>query len=216
MRVANFLALQGLQTTKVWICALFLVFLQHNNKHMEKYNYKKNDCFLMRGKDINDPMTIYQITDIDENHVWAKSICIKTEMIHGFPIADQYDNSIPDDAIPLPSNSWRWARKQMSSFVKETSAYLDDNIIEEKVDIVIGGHYMYRSSDIATIKEIGEERIKFKVFKIDEDFISPCWKGDCGKNHTERWYAISDETYNEVVRRYDGLLSRLRVKFCGI
>ena len=180
---------------------------------MEKCNYKKNDCFLMRGTDIKEPMTVYQIIDIDENHVWAKSLCIKAEMIHGWPIAEEYNDSIPDDAIPLPSNSWRWARKQMSSFVKETSAYLDDNIIEEKADIVIGGRY-YRYGDITTIKEIGDERIKYMVFKIDEDFISPCWTGDCRKDDKESWYAISDETYNEVIRRYNELLSRLRNKIC--
>lgn len=43
---------------------------------MEKYNYKKNDCFLMRGTDIDEPMTVYQITDIDEIHIWAKSLSI--------------------------------------------------------------------------------------------------------------------------------------------
>lgn len=181
---------------------------------MEKYNYTKNDCFLMKGSDINDPMTVYQITDIDETHICAKSLSITTQMVHGWPITEEYDDVVPDGAIPLPSNSWRWARKQMSSFVKETSAYLYDNIIKEKTDIVVGCHYLDRCSDISTVKEIEGERIKFKVFKIDEDFISPCWTGDCGKDHTERWHAISDETYNEVVRRYNDLLSKLRNKLC--
>lgn len=181
---------------------------------MEKNNYSKNDCFLMKGSDNNDPMTVYQITDIDETHTYAKSLSITTQMVYGWPISQEYDKNIPENAIPLPSNSWQWARKQMSSFVKETIAYLYDNIIDGKTDIIVGGHYIDRGSDITTVEEIGDERIRFKVFKIDEDFISPCWKGDCGKDHTERWHAISDETYNEVIRRYNELLLRLRKKFC--
>ena len=139
---------------------------------MEKNNYSKNDCFLMKGSDNNDPMTVYQITDIDETHTYAKSLSITTQMVHGWPISQEYDKNIPENAIPLPSNSWQWARKQMSSFVKETIAYLYDNIIDGKTDIIVGGHYIDRGSDITTVEEIGDERIRFKVFKIDEDFIT--------------------------------------------
>ena len=183
---------------------------------MGKYNFTKNDCFLLRGKDINEPMTVYQITYIDEIHIWAKSLNITNRMIHGWPISDEYDNAIPDNAILLPSNSWRWARKQMLSFVKETNAYLHDNIIKQNADIVIGGHYLYRYSEITTVKEIGEEKIKINVFKLDEDIISPYWTGEFRKVDIDIWYAISDETYNEVIRSYNELLSRLRKKFCGL
>ena len=101
---------------------------------MEKNNYSKNDCFLMKGSDNNDPMTVYQITDIDETHTYAKSLSITTQMVHGWPISQEYDKNIPENAIPLPLNSWQWARKQMSSFVKETISYLYDNIIDGKIN----------------------------------------------------------------------------------
>ena len=182
---------------------------------MEKNNYKKNDCFLLRGTDVNDPMTVFQITSIDEIHIWAKTVSITNKMIDGWPTSDKYGNVIPDNAIRLPSNSWRWAKKQMLSFVKETNAYLHDNIIKEKADIVIGGHY-YSYGEITTVKEIGDERIKFMVFKLDEDCISPYWTRDWRKDNTESWYSISDETYNEVIRRYNDLLSRIRNKFCKV
>lgn len=182
---------------------------------MEKYKYIKNDCFLMRDSDINEPMTVYQITDIDEKHIWAKSLCIANNMIHGLPISEEYDKTIPDDAIPLPSNSWQWARNQMSSFVKETSAYLRDNVINKTTDIKIGGHYIDSRNNLTTIKGIGEERIKYKLFKIDEDFISPYWTGDVRKDNSDIWHAISDKTYNESLRRYKELLSRIRIQFCN-
>ena len=56
---------------------------------MEKNNYSKNDCFLMKGSDNNDPMTVYQITDIDETHTYAKSLSITTQMVHGWPISQE-------------------------------------------------------------------------------------------------------------------------------
>lgn len=180
---------------------------------MEKKNFTKNDCFLIKGRDINEPMIIYQITDIDEIHIWAKNISIKNEIIDGFPVSEMYDEAIPDIAIRLPSDSWRWAKNQMLSFVKETFTYLRENVIKEKVDIVIGGHYLLNSSEITTVKEIGEERIKTNVFKIDEDYISPYFTGDCPNNNAYLWYAISDENYNELISKYNKLLSKLRNKF---
>ena len=181
---------------------------------MGKYNFTKNDCFLLRGKDINEPMTVYQITDIDEVHIWAKHISITNKMIYGFPISDQYDNSIPDDAIPLPSNSWLWVRKKMKAFVDENTSYLRDNVNKETNDVVIGGHYMLRPGALYTITEVRKDSISYDSFKIDEDFISPFWTGTTRKNDTDIWYVISDETYKEVIHRYNELLSRLRYKFC--
>ena len=179
---------------------------------MKKHNFKKNDCFLMRGKDINDPMTVYEITDIDEEQIWAKSISINNKIIHGFPISDRYDESIPDDAIPLPSNSWLWVRKRMKAFVDETSAYLRDNAIKETNDVIIGRHYIFRPGAISTITEIGKEAIKYDSFKFDEDYISPFWTGTAQKDDSDIWYTITDETYNEVIRRYNVLLSVIREK----
>lgn len=175
---------------------------------------KKGDCFLVKGKEINEPMTVYYVTDIDENYIWAKSFSVDTTMISALPIEDKYNNDIPPNIIPLPSDSWEWGKKEMLSFLKEINAYLIDNVIKEKTEIITGCHY-YNNCDIYTITEIGEERIRYNLIKLDEDFISPYWTGDTSRDNAEMWYPISEEMYSEVVSRYNRLLSRLRKKFWG-
>ena len=104
----------------------------------------------------------------------------------------------------------------MKAFVDENTAYLRDNANKETNDVVIGGHYMLIPGALYTIKEIRKDSISYDSFKIDEDFISPFWTGTTQKDDTNIWYTISDETYKEVIRRYNELLSRLRKKFYGI
>ena len=181
---------------------------------MGKYNFKKNDCFLLRNEDINKPMTVYQIMDMSKKHIWAKSISITNIMIHGMPIAHKYEKPIPEDALPLPTNSWQWAKKQMIAFVKEMNTYIRDNAVKGKSDPVIGGHYMDSRSNITTIKEINEDEIKYDLFKFDEDFISPYWTGSYRKDATDEWYTISDSVYNEAIRRYNEFLLTIRKRFC--
>ena len=175
---------------------------------------KVNDCFLLMGSKANEPMTVYCITQITKDKIWAKSICVKNESVDGWPTSDEYENDVPDDAILLPPDSWDWGKKQMLSFLKETYDYLSKNTMEGKPEIVVGGHYIEHGG-IHTVKEIGKEKVKYKLFRLDEDNISPLWSGDVGVDGTNRWCAISDKTYSEVMRRYDEFLWKLRVKFSG-
>lgn len=175
---------------------------------------KKNDCFLVKGETMDEPMTVYHIIDIQQDKLWAQTLLVKSEMVHGWPTPNEYDNNIPEDAILLPPDAWEWGKEEMISFIEETSDYLRKVAIREKPQIKVGGHYVGGRGFIHTVTEIREKRIKYRVFRLDEDDISPCWQGEDDFDTTERWYAISEETYKEVLHRYDDFLSRLRKRFC--
>lgn len=165
---------------------------------------------------MEEPMTVYSIDDVRGDKIWAKSLLVKNEMVHGWPVPEEYDNNIPKDAIQLPSDSWDWGKKEMLSFIKKTFDYLCKMAIKEKSQIKIGGHYVGGHGGIHTVTEIADEKVKFREFRLDEDDISPCWTGEVNSDDTDRWYAISEETYEEVYHRYDEFLTRLRERFCGI
>ena len=177
---------------------------------------KKDDCFLMMGSKISEPMTIYQITGVCEEAIWARNISVKQEMVFGFPVSNEYHDGIPEDAIPLPSNSWEWCKEQMISFVEEINIFLRGKIKKKTCNITIGKHYVERPGCVCTVTEIGEERIKYDLFRYDEDYISPNWSGDASLDSTNNWYTITNETYNELLRKYEEFLSRIRNKLCGV
>lgn len=103
----------------------------------------------------------------------------------------------------------------MLSFLNEVYKYLREKVIKEKAQIIIGCHYVCGKGGIKTVTEIGDDKIKYDLFRLDEDDISPCWIGEVGVSDTEEWYAISEETYDEVLCRYKILLSKLRARLCG-
>ena len=177
---------------------------------------QKNDCFLMRGSAIDEPMTVYCVEDVCAEKIWAKSLLVENEMVQGWPIPNEYDNNIPENAILLPADSWQWGKNEMLTFIKDTFDLLRKKAIRVKPEIRIGSHYVGGHGGVHTVTEIGEERIKFIEFRLDEDDISPCWKGEVRPDDTDDWYAISEETYTEVIQGYNDLLTKLRKKFCGL
>lgn len=172
-----------------------------------------NDCFLMRGEKITDPMTVYCITDINEGKMWMKRLYVGDDMVQGWPTSSTSAESIPEEAIPLPPDSWKWGKRQMLSFLDEIYAYLKENVTERKSKFDVGEHYIGHGG-IHTVKEIGSEKIKHRLFRLDEDDISPIWTGEVPLNDIEDRYAVSEEVYNEVMHRYNKLLMRLRERFC--
>ena len=177
---------------------------------------KKNDCFLIKRGGVDESMTVYHITDIRKDKLWAKSLHIEKRMVHGWPTPNEYDNNIPEGAIMLSSDSWEWGKKEMISFINETFYYLRNVAIKEKPQIKVCGHYVGGHGGIHTVTEIGEERIKYREFRLEEDDISLSWTGESPLDTAERWYAISEEAYKETLRRYDDFLSRLGNKFGGL
>lgn len=170
---------------------------------------KKNDCFLMKGSNENEPMTLYYITDMYDDKIRARSICIKDEMVQGLENDDEYDYEIPEDAIMLPSNTYDEIKHGMNTFLKEAKSFIEKNLIEGKPRLQIGGHYY--DGYIHTITEIGEKRTKYNLFRLEPENISPIWTGEClVETLVRRSMSISDETYNQVLNMYKNFLFKLR------
>ena len=98
-------------------------------------------------------------------------------------------------------------------FLDDVFAYLKKEVKERKRQFEIGDHYMGHSG-ICTVKEIGDDKIKHKLFRLEEDDISPIWTGEIPLSDIEGRYAVSEEEYNEVMHRYNKLLMWLRDRFC--
>lgn len=170
---------------------------------------KKNDCFLMKGSNDSEPMTLYYITDMYSDKIRALSICIKDDMVQGLEYDSEYDNEIPEDAIMLPSNTYDHVKNEMNNFLREAKSFIEKNLIEGEPKLQIGGHYY--DGYIHTVTEIGKKRTKYNLFRLEPVNISPIWTGNClTEDIVKRSMQISDETYFEVLNMYKDFIKKLR------
>ncbi len=171
---------------------------------------KKGDCFLMKGSSIEEPITLYRIVDIKEDKLWALCICIKNSMVQGLDIPNEYDNDIPSDAVMLTPETYDDIKQSMKDFLRETADFLKGKVIKDEGPVMIG--YRYYDGYIETVTKIEEGRAYYDLFRLEPENISPCWTGnrsieDYVEGHIGR---ISEETYNEVLRRYKDYIAELR------
>ena len=170
---------------------------------------KKGDCFIMKGSNINEPMTLYYITEEYDDKLRALSICIKNEMVQGLDYDNEYDNDIPEEAVILPPDTYSQVKELMKMFLKETKTFIGKRIKQGDFELQVGHHYY--DGYIYTITEIGEKRAKYNLFRLEEENISPYWTGDGNIDSlTDHCVPISDEVYKEVKKRYDEFVLGLR------
>ena len=171
---------------------------------------KKSDCFLMQGATLEEPMTLYYITDMNKDKIRALSIFINDDMVQGLDDDSEYDNDIPEEAIPRPSWAYEGVKRSMKTFVNKIKAYIKDRVIEGDFQIEIGGHYY--DGHIHTVTEIGEERVKYKLFRLEDENISPSWSGDAPFDSIKDYcLPISEQTYQEVLQVYQNYVDNLRI-----
>ena len=175
---------------------------------------EKGDCFLMKGLTTTEPMTLYYITDKYEDKVKALRIYIGNDMVQALTYDSEFDDEIPVDALYLPFGTYSHVIDCMKSFLAEIKSFLRDNVIDGEYELKVGGHYY--DGYIQTITSIGETRAKYTLFRLEEENISPCWKGD-GNIDTllNSCRPITDEVYNEAKRRYFAFVNELRDKLCN-
>lgn len=170
---------------------------------------KRGDCFIMKGSTINEPMTLYYITDEYADKLRALRVCINHKMVQGLDYDDEYDNDIPEEAVMLPPNTYSMVRESMKKFLNETKAYIESNIEQGDFKLQVGKHYY--DGYIHTITEIGETRANYNLFRLEEENISPFWTGDGNIDSLEsHCVPISEIVFQEVKRRYNEFVINLR------
>jgi len=174
---------------------------------------KKNDCILMMGSDTNQPMTLYQVKDIHEDKISARYISITDIMVYGTPVVYEYNNDIPNEAIYMRSDSWQKVKSEMISFVEETRTWLMTEKLNDIKNICIGCHYA-STRGVYTVTNIIDNKIRYNMFKLDEDYISPHWTGEAPIDGDKIWHVISEETYKELTFRYKQFLLKIRSMIC--
>ena len=166
----------------------------------------------MKGSSIDEPMTLYHIIDMTEDKLWALSVCISNSMVQGLDIPNEYDNHIPSDAVMLAPESYNDIKLSMKDFLREIAEFLRGRLITSEMPIKIGCHYY--DGYIKTITKIEEGRVYYSLFRLEPENISPNWTGNSSienfeQSHTGR---ISEETYNEVLRRYKEYVAELKYR----
>ena len=181
---------------------------------MERMKPKIGDCFLMKGLTINEPMTLYHVTDINDDKIQALSIYVHDKMVQGLDYANEYDNDIPSDAILLPEGTYDRVKESMNKFLEETRSYLQAHCKCKGFKVKAGGHYWNR--DIETITEIFENKTKYDLFRLETENISPCWSGEGVVDRLESFGAeIPDKAFNEVKHRYSQYVKKLKESLVG-
>lgn len=172
---------------------------------------KPGDCFLMKGATKEKPMTIYLIDDFKGEKLYAYALYVGDNMIQGLDYPMQYDNNIPPDAVILPKDTYSKAKELMKAFVKEAHCYIRENIIGGDVVIEMGKRYYDYRVAINVVKKIKEGRVYYETFRIDEENISPYWKGEANIDVLiDSWRPIPEYVYQEILSRYKRLLRNLR------
>lgn len=171
---------------------------------------KKNDCFLMKGSEITEPMTLYYVAYVNGDKVRVLSVYVGKEMIQGLEHGFEYDNDVSDDAIFMSPDVYDEMKEKMVSFLEKIKNFIHKNIIKGKFDLEVGGHYYH--GYIYTIKEIGEKRVKCDLFRLEEENISPYWRAEDFIEDMKHYHPISEGTYQEVLRMYNDFVVELRNK----
>lgn len=97
----------------------------------------------------------------------------------------------------------------MMRFVGEVSDYLETRCLRCDEKVRVGGYYW--DGDIMNIVSIEGDKVKFKLFRLDEEIISPYWSGEGGADSFEnRVSEISKDVYEDVKIRYNRFVSNLK------
>ena len=168
------------------------------------------DCFLVKGSSINEPMSLYLVTNKQDGVISARHILIKDEQIQALECDSYYECDIPKDAVFLPSEIYYKAKDQMTAYLKDIRKHLKNKLIKGDFEIQIGGHY-YDGEFINTITSIENEKVRYNLFRLERENISPCWTGETSIDIVkERMFPISNQTYAEVFQKYECLVANLR------
>lgn len=162
---------------------------------------KKGDCILMKGTTINEPITLYYVTDMTDAKIHCLRVYIHDNMVQGMDFASEYDYDIPKEAILLPEGTYQRVKESMKRFVMETETFLRTNCNNGCFKVKVGGHYLERY--LETITDIEGNRTKYRLFRIESENISPCWSGEGFVDNLEEYgIEVSDEVFNDLVQRY--------------
>ncbi|MBR6285438.1 MAG: hypothetical protein IKR18_00380 [Bacteroidaceae bacterium] len=176
---------------------------------MENIRLKAGDCVLMKGLTNDEPMTLYYVTDVKGDKMYALRIYVHDSMVQGLEYVGEYDNKISDKAIFLSNGTYGRVKESMRLFLEETRNYLRTHCNRNNFKVMVGGNYWYRG--IETIKEIDGNKTKYDLFRFEMENISPCWSGEGFVDDIESQGAeVTDEVFEEVKRRYRQYVSNLR------
>lgn len=169
------------------------------------------DCFLMKGATQEEPMTIYLIDDFIGEKLYAYAIYVGEKMIQGMDFPGGYDNHIPSDAVILPKGTYRKVKEQMKTFAREAHRYIRENIIIDNAAIGRGKYYYDNRASIDIVKKIEGGRVCYDTFRIDDENISPCWRGEANMDVLiDGWCPVPEFVYQEILSRYKRFLNNLQ------
>lgn len=172
---------------------------------------KTGDCILCPGEKCR---TLYYITDVDENKIWALSIYVNHNTVQALDLVQGYNADLPDDIIMLPSFMYDTLKKEMRECMEDMHKILQDEAIRVDFNIEVGALYtdgcsIHRVTEMKD-DESGHAKWHYKLFKIDNENISMNWNGSApADSYKSGILPITERTLDKVKARFVILQSNI-------
>ena len=186
-----------MQTEKIWMIQEKYVSLQQTSMTM-----KKGDCILCPGE---KERTLYYITNVRGDKCEALKIYISSAQIQALDYPNEYDIDLPDNVVFLPSDTYKKVKGIIKEYVIKMRGIIKKEVIRGDFEIIAGYTYTQRGF-IYTMDHIEDNRWYYKVFRIEEEFVSPHWTGNASIDSLKDYLLpISEKTIDKVLRLYNSL-----------
>lgn len=164
---------------------------------------KKGDCILCPGE---KERTLYYITNVREDKCEALRIYISSVQIQALEYSNEYDIDLPDNFVFLPSDTYKKVKGIIKEYVFKMREIIKNEVIRGDFKIIAGHTYTQRGF-IYTMDHIEDNRWYYKVFRIEDAFVSPHWIGNAPVDVLkDSLLPLSDKTMDIVLSLYNSLL----------
>ena len=106
----------------------------------------------------------------------------------------------------LPSDTYKKVKGIIKEYVLKMREIIKKEVIRGDFEIIAGHTYTQRGF-IYTMDHIEDNRWYYKLFRIEEEFVSPHWTGNAQIDSLkDSLLPLSDKTMDKVLRLYNSLL----------
>lgn len=132
-------------------------------------------------------------------------------MVQGLDFDSEYDidfdeTNVPDDIIYMPSSMYSTIKQIMLDCVEDMNHILySEAITDEEYELKANSKYT-DGVFVYTLKYLADDRWYYDLFRIEEENISPRWRGNgIADSLHDRLRPITENTYQKVLERFNSL-----------
>ena len=169
----------------------------------------KSDCFLCKG---TNECALYYIAGVLDGKAYAFSIYMGPQMIQGLEQPSEYDDSYPDDVIMMPSDTYTKGKQLMRRYVKEMHDVIAQEQLKAKEAPALNHSYT-DGEHIYTMTDFDGKTWFYKLFRIEDENISPEWSGGSNAEGLDILTPLADATVEKAPGLYETLRQEMECLF---